>query len=137
MITRAALLLSIVTATPALAVPAPITGQWIPPEKDSVVEISPCGGQMCGRIVKITAPTPKGPPVDEFNPNPALRKRPILGMAFLSGFVANGANWKGSIYDPRAGKTYKSFLQMQKDGRLKVQGCVGPFCRSMYWTRAR
>lgn len=120
-----------------LSAAAPVTGQWIPAEKDSIVEIAPCGGSICGRVIRFTAPTPEGPPVDRFNPNPALRKRPILGLAFLSGFTDGGANWKGSIYNPRDGKTYKSFLQLQKDGRLKVQGCVGPFCKSMYWTRAR
>jgi uncharacterized protein (DUF2147 family) len=116
---------------------APVTGQWVPPEKDSVIEIAPCGAFVCGRIAKITAPTHKGPPVDENNPNPALRKRPILGLAILSGFKIDGKSWRGSIYDPRAGKTYKSFLQLQPNGQLKVQGCLGPFCRSMMWNRAR
>jgi uncharacterized protein (DUF2147 family) len=137
MIKRATLLLSLLAATPALAVPAPVTGQWVPPEKDSVIEIASCGGAVCGRIARITAPQPKGPAVDENNPNPAMRKRPILGMTILSNFTSDGKSWRGSIYDPRAGKTYKSFLQLQKDGRLKVQGCLGPFCRSMYWNRAR
>jgi uncharacterized protein (DUF2147 family) len=120
-----------------LSAAAPVTGQWIPPEKDSVIEVSQCGGAICGRVVRFLVPTPEGPPVDKFNPNPALRKRPILGLPFLSGFTDAGTNWKGSIYNPREGKTYKSYLQLQKDGRLKVQGCVGPFCKSMYWTRAR
>ncbi len=123
-------------AAPASAA-APVTGRWVPPEKDSVIEIAPCGNLLCGKIARITAPTPEGPPVDKFNPNPALRKRPILGLAVLSGFKDDGKSWRGSIYDPRAGKTYKSFLQLQPDGRLKVQGCVGPFCKSMHWTRAR
>lgn len=134
--TIAALLFGLIAAAPVSAA-VPVTGRWAPPEKDSVIEIAPCGALLCGRIARITAATPDGPPVDKFNPNPALRKRPILGLPILSGFKDDGKSWRGNIYDPRAGKTYKSFLQLQADGRLKVQGCVGPFCRSMYWTRVR
>lgn len=116
---------------------ASIIGQWLTVEKDSIVEIGQCGATVCGRIARILAPTPKGPPVDENNPNPALRKRPIQGLVILSGFKDVGKQWQGTIYDPRAGKTYKSFLSLNPNGTLKVKGCVGPFCQSQTWTRAR
>ena len=133
---RVALLLSIFVATPAVSA-VPVAGQWLTPEKDSVIEIAPCGPALCGRVSRILRPNPKGATVDANNPNPALRNRPILGLTILSGFKDDGKSWRGSIYDPRAGKTYKSFLQSLPDGRLKVQGCLGPFCQSQYWTRAR
>lgn len=136
-------ILTISTLCAGLALPTPadaagsISGHWFTVEKDSVVEIGPCGGGLCGRIARILAPQPKGPARDENNPNPALRTRPILGLTILSGFKDIGSQWQGSIYDPRAGKTYKSFLTLKPDGTLQVKGCVGFFCRSQTWTRAR
>ena len=122
-------------AAPAFAA-APVAGKWLTTEKDSVVEIAPCGPAICGRIQRIIAPTPKGPPRDTNNPDPALRGRPIQGLTILSGFKDIGKNWQGSIYDPRAGKTYKSFLTRLANGTLQVKGCFGPFCKTMIWTPA-
>lgn len=123
-------------AAPAMAA-APVSGLWLTTEKDSIVEIAPCGAALCGRISRILKGPPGGPPKDTKNPDPALRGRSVLGMVILSGFKDAGKNWQGTIYDPRAGKTYKSYLALQPDGGLSVKGCVGPFCRTMSWTRAR
>ncbi|MFM9853753.1 MAG: DUF2147 domain-containing protein [Sphingomonadaceae bacterium] len=127
-------MLLVTFATPAFAA-APVTGRWLTTEKDSIIEIGQCGATVCGKIAKILRPTKDGkPPFDTNNPNPALRTRPIDGLVILSGFVANGQSWKGSIYDPRAGKTYTSYLTKLANGNLKVQGCVGPFCKSFVYT---
>ena len=114
-----------------------VSGLWLTTEKDSVVEISPCGPTLCGRIVRILKPNPSGPPKDIHNPNPALRAQPIQGLAILTGFKDAGKNWEGTAYDPRAGKSYRSYLTMMRDGTLEVKGCIGPFCRTKSWTRAR
>jgi uncharacterized protein (DUF2147 family) len=128
--------MSIFSFFPARAAPQ-VSGQWLTTEKDSIVEIAPCGATHCGRIVRILAPTPEGAPKDKNNPDPALRNRPIQGLTILSGFIDIGKMWQGSIYDPRAGRVYKSFLSLQPNGTLNVKGCLGPFCRTMTWTRAR
>lgn len=114
-----------------------VSGLWLTTEKDSVVEISPCGPSLCGRIVRILVTNPNGPPKDVNNPNPALRAQPIQGLAILTGFKDVGKNWQGTAYDPRAGKSYKSYLTLMRDGTLEVKGCIGPFCRTRSWTRAR
>lgn len=128
----------------SLAVPAPafaaasVNGRWYTDKKDSIVDIGQCGPVVCGKISKIIAPTPDGkPPVDSNNPDPALRKRPILGLTLLSGFKDDGDDWAGTIYDPRAGKSYKSTMMRMANGNLKVKGCVGPFCRSVIFTPVR
>jgi uncharacterized protein (DUF2147 family) len=117
---------------------APVNGRWLTTEKDSIIEIGQCAAAVCGKIAQILRPTKDGKPaLDANNPNPAMRARPILGLTILSGFVANGESWKGSIYDPRAGKTYSSYLTKLANGNLKVQGCVGPFCKTFIYTPAR
>jgi uncharacterized protein (DUF2147 family) len=116
----------------------PVSGRWFTDNKDSVIEIGQCGATVCGKVVRVIRPTPDGKPaIDSNNPNPALRKRPILGMTLLSDFKDDGKSWRGQIYDPRAGKTYKSFLARLPNGTLQVKGCVGPFCRTLIFTPAR
>ncbi|WP_432201380.1 DUF2147 domain-containing protein [Erythrobacter sp. W53] len=116
----------------------PITGRWVTPEKDSVITISKCGASYCGKLSKYLVPPEGG--VDQRdvnNPNANLRKRKLLGISLLTGFKAEKDRWRGKIYDPRNGKTYKSFLKRKSPGVLEVKGCVGPFCQSQNWTRAR
>mgnify|MGYP003598342615 CR=1 FL=1 len=131
-----ALLLSLAAATPANAA-ASVSGLWLTTEKDSVIEIGPCGGGLCGRIARILKPNPNGPPRDINNPDPALRNRPIQGLPILTGFRDAGSNWEGTAYDPRAGKSYRSYLTVMRDGTLEVKGCVAFFCRTNSWTPVR
>lgn len=126
---------SLAVSLPAQAAVS-VSGLWLTTEKDSVVEISPCGPSLCGKIVRILKPNPDGPPKDIHNPNPALRGQPIQGLAILTGFKDAGKNWEGVAYDPRVGKSYRSYLTLMRDGSLEVKGCLGPFCRTKSWTRA-
>jgi uncharacterized protein (DUF2147 family) len=129
-------LAAIALAAPAHAA-APIAGRWITVEGDSIVTIGPCGGgKLCGRITTFLKRPPNANPVDNKNPDPALRGRPILGLAVLSGFSDAGKDWRGRIYDPRSGKSYKSILSRNPDGTLKVQGCIAFFCQTQLWRRA-
>jgi uncharacterized protein (DUF2147 family) len=126
-----------VAPVPAQAA-APISGRYYTDGKDSIIEIAPCGAAMCGRVAKILKATPNGgPAIDSNNPDPALRTRPILGMAILTGLKDAGKEWAGSIYDPRAGKVYRSTVALLKTGDLRVKGCWGPFCRTVMFTPAR
>jgi len=91
---------------------------------------------MCGRLVQIMKARPGAPTVDVNNRDAALRSRPIQGIAILSGFTDRGADWRGTIYDPRNGKSYKSIVSKNADGALKVQGCIAFFCLARVRTRA-
>jgi uncharacterized protein (DUF2147 family) len=119
-----------------IAAPAPVTGRWLTVEGKAIVELAPCGVQLCGRIARVLKPRPGGPAVDANNPDVTLRRRPIEGLAILTGFVAKGDHWAGRIYDPESGKTYRSELKVE-GSMLKVKGCYGPFCRTQDWTRTR
>ncbi len=131
----AAILLA-ATSAPSLAA-VPVNGRYYTDGKDSIVQIGPCGPVVCGKVAKVL----KGPPgggraVDANNPDPKLRSRPIEGIIILSDFKDSGGEWEGKIYDPRAGKTYRSTMAKQSDGSLKVKGCVGPFCKAVTFTPA-
>lgn len=117
---------------------APVTGRWVTQSKDGVVEIYECGATICGKLAKFLVPPPNGiGQKDINNPDKALRNRTLLGMDILTGFKAAGSEWKGQIYDPKSGKTYRSIVYKGKSGNLVVKGCIGPFCQAQTWTATR
>jgi uncharacterized protein (DUF2147 family) len=132
-----ALVGAITLASAAYAAPASINGRWTTKDKDAVVEISQCGATVCGKISKYLKTPPRGADQrDENNPNKALRTRKVLGMSILYGLKADEKEWRGSIYDPRSGKSYRSVVHLQKNGNLNVKGCLGPICQTQIWTPA-
>ncbi|MEH3046581.1 DUF2147 domain-containing protein [Sphingomonas adhaesiva] len=135
----AAALATLVAALPATAA-TPIAGRYVTADGSGVIQVGPCGGSggsVCGRLVTILKATPGAPRTDVNNGDPALRSRPILGMPILSGFADKGKDWRGQIYDPRNGKTYKSIVMREGDGSLTVKGCIAFFCQTQRWTPAR
>lgn len=129
------LLLSLLLLAGTAQAAEPIAGRWVTENGKAVVAIGPCGAATCGRIARVLVATP-GPATDRYNPDPARRGQPIQGLEILSGFSDKGADWRGRIYDPESGKTYKSIVAREPGG-LKVQGCVMMFCRSQHWKPAR
>jgi uncharacterized protein (DUF2147 family) len=115
----------------------PITGRWLTEDGKAIVTIGTCGDTVCGKVTTVLKPTPGAPMTDVYNPDPALRKRPIEGLPILSGFVAKGDSWSGKIYSPEEGKTYKSILKRSGPNALDVKGCILFFCKTQVWTRAR
>ena len=130
-------LAALLCATPLLAA-QPIEGRWITAEKDAVITIGECGSSTCGRITKFLVAPPQG--LDQRDVNNAdakLRQRKLLGMPVLTGFSEDAELWRGQIYDPKSGKTYRSVIRRKDANRLEVKGCIGPFCHTQVWTRAR
>jgi len=116
---------------------ADIAGLWRTDDGKGLVRIEPCGAQMCGRIVRVLHTRPNVPRTDVNNPDRQLRSRPLVGLLTLSGFARSGSVWTGGrAYDPQSGKSYRSSLQLNPDGSLKVSGCVLFICQSRRWSRA-
>ena len=129
-------LAALLLASPALAAD-PVQGRWITEEKDAVITIAPCGAKLCGRISKFLVAPPQGlDQRDVNNKDASKRSRKLLGMPVLSGFVEDGDEWRGTIYDPKSGKTYRSILQRKGSNQLTVKGCLGPFCQTQTWRKA-
>jgi uncharacterized protein (DUF2147 family) len=107
---------------------------------DAKVRVSRCGAGICGVVVWLKEPidplTGK-PQVDDKNPNPALARRPIIGLSLFSGMRPSGPNrWSGHIYNADDGKTYASNISVSGSGTLKVEGCVGSLCGGEEWSRS-
>ena len=114
---------------------AGVLGDWRSPTQ-SFVRIEPCGNSVCARLIKL----PPSAPVttDTKNPNSALRRRPLCGLAIGTGFHADDADHLtgGRLYDPQSGKTYKGSMTASGN-TLKLRGYVGlpAFGRTETWQR--
>lgn len=137
---RKALILVAAFGLSAITSPAwaadPIAGRWLTEGGQAIVAIKPCGPALCGSIERVVKPTPGAPTTDANNPNPALRSRPYVGLTILTEFKDGGGDWRGQIYDPKSGKTYRSILKADGNN-LAVKGCIAFFCRTQNWTRVR
>jgi uncharacterized protein (DUF2147 family) len=115
------------------------TGTWLTQAGDARVRISKCGGGICGVVVGLREPIDPAtgkPQVDDKNPNPALRKRPMIGLPLFSSMHANGPHkWSGTIYNADDGSSYASSISVSGPDRLRVEGCVGALCGGEIWTR--
>jgi uncharacterized protein (DUF2147 family) len=84
-----------------------------------------------------TNPATGKPQVDDKNPNPALAKRPMIGLPLFSGMHSSGPNkWSGQIYNADDGNSYASNISVSGPNTLKVEGCVGALCGGENWTRS-
>lgn len=117
--------------------PHDVSGLWRTPD-DVLVEIDQCAESVCGTVIWFPAlEAADGVVLDVNNDDETLRDREIRGMQIIYGFQKKRKGWrKGRIYDPESGETYKSKLTRLTTTDLKVQGCVGPVCKSFIWTRA-
>jgi len=127
-----------------------IVGTWEIAYREEVVhvEISRAGEIFSGTIVWIEneffpPDDPKGmagqPKVDRNNPDPALRTRPIVGIAILGDLRYSGnREWNGGwIYPPDRGRKAHCKLELKSQDTLHVRGFVGLplFGRTVVWRR--
>jgi uncharacterized protein (DUF2147 family) len=123
-----------------------ILGLWNIPDNEAQFEIYLCGAEYCGKISYLQEPEypqddermPGRPKIDRQNPDPRLRSRPLLGLALMEGFHYEGSNtWRGRIYNPEDGRTYKCKLSLDGKNRLNVRGYLGISLlgRTQNWTR--
>jgi len=124
--------------------PTDVCGIWLNEDKDAHIEISQDGEKFFGKIVWLKNPNDEEtglPKRDKENPDEVLRQRYIMGIQLLSGFVYDGdGEWDdGDIYDPKSGKTYSCYMELQEMDKLKIRGYVGISLlgRTTYWTRVK
>ena len=117
-----------------------VVGKWKLEDGTAIVEVYQQGDAFNGKIVWLEKPTQEDgtPTVDKNNPDPALRKRQLIGLNMLHGLKSNGKEYTGGkIYDPGNGKTYN--CSMKVEGKvLKVRGSLdkkGLLGRTMDWFR--
>jgi uncharacterized protein (DUF2147 family) len=107
------------------------TGRWMTANHNAVVEISPCGQDICGRIV--------GMALNPGDPIPKdWRGKSQCGMTIFrtAPDTPGGSSWTGTILDPRDGDTYHAKITGGKGGQIKLRGYLGLsiFGQTQTWT---
>ena len=79
------------------------------------------------------------PKLDKNQTDEVARKRAVLGLINIWGFVPKANNvWDdGNIYDPKNGNTYSSTMKLINNNTLEVRGYIGVSLigRTDTWTR--
>jgi uncharacterized protein (DUF2147 family) len=123
----------------ALGVAAPAAaaephGEWLVAEKTARIRVIDCAGALWGVVSWEMDPGGK----DEKNPDAAKRSRPTLGMPIMLGMRKVKEGWEGGIYNSKNGKTYSGGVRMNKDGTLRIFGCVlFILCGGEDWTKTQ
>ncbi len=104
-----------------------IIGVWLTSDKAAKIEIYQKDSRFYGKMIWFTpAMDEKGKPLtDTENPDPAKRNRKLEGLEIISGLAYADGKWKGTIYDPESGKTYKSQIKLVNENTLELTGYVG------------
>jgi uncharacterized protein (DUF2147 family) len=121
--------------------PGDVVGTWLTEGGKSKIKIQQVGNSLTGRMVWLKEPLREGKPkLDKNNENAALRKRALLGLALIQGFVFKNGHWEeGKIYNPEDGKTYSCSLSLKNASTLEVRGYVmNPILgKTQVWTRVK
>jgi len=112
-----------VACHPVLAASSP-TGIWLDHTGRGAVEITDCGGKLCGHIVWLKDAA-----------NNTTCGRQVIGNVK----PMTSGRWDGGwIYDPEKDSKYDVEITHQSDQKLKVMGYAGVrfLSETMIWTRA-
>jgi uncharacterized protein (DUF2147 family) len=120
----------------ALAAEPSVIGDWLVKDGYGHVRIDNCDGKMWGIVS-----WEKTPGIDNENPDPAKKGRPLLGTPVLMGLspVKNEpGKWTGEIYNSQNGKLYGATISLADENTLDLEGClVWPLCQTQKWTRVK
>jgi uncharacterized protein (DUF2147 family) len=120
----ALLMLAAAQASP----PASVEGRWRSPGGNTIIEIAPCGANLCGTVAWASAKAQKD-----------VRKTTehLIGTQLLTGLKqdANG-RWLGKLFIPD--RNMRVTAKIEAVGQqLRVSGCAAgkALCKSELWNR--
>lgn len=141
MFTRISLSLCIIFLSSLALADGHPTGMWTTIDDEtnqpkSRIEITEINGVLSGKIVELLNPSEPNPLCKKCKGD--LKNQPILGLTIITDTVKKGDYWKGTILDPKKGKTYKLKLTVvEGDKALKVRGYIGSplLGRTQVWVK--
>lgn len=116
-------------------------GLWLTENTRAIIEIAPCEGRTCGRIVWMASPIDESgqPKRDVNNKDEFLRDRTLCGLTLIGDLVAEPDDdaYFGFVYNPRNGRKYTARVTALSHDTLEMRGFLGisAFGKSQTWTR--
>jgi uncharacterized protein (DUF2147 family) len=106
-------------------------GLWLA-EDGAKVRVASCGGSICATIAEPKSrldPETGRPWTDKNNSDPALRNRPLVGVAVLRSLQPSGpGKWSGTLYNVENGNTYEGHLLDVGPRTIRIEGCAIGIC---------
>lgn len=137
------LLLITIAFSTAQAQKKTVLGKWKSVDDQTgkqmgVVQIYEEDGKIYGKVIEITKEEDR----DKLCNNCAGEdeNQPILGLTVIRGLSKDGNEYSGGkILDPKHGKYYKCYINLENENKLKVRGYIGIslFGRTQYWHRVK
>ena len=126
----------------ANSVDSPLVGVWLTENGEGWIEFRMQDGIPAGLIAGSPQDPDRLKPPDfaDKNPDPELRDRPLLGLQIIHSLrQSKNGKWKGRIYNPNSGNTYKCTFTLVDDNTLKPRGYKGISLLggTEVWTRRR
>jgi uncharacterized protein (DUF2147 family) len=107
------------------------TGRWVTANHNAVIQISPCGQDLCGQIVGMALKPGDPVPKD-------WRGKSQCGLNIIKTApdAPGASSWTGTILDPRDGSTYHAKITPGAAGQINLRGYVGlpVFGQTQTWT---
>ena len=107
-------------------------GNWLTQDRDGVIEIGPCDGGLCGRIIGMreTRRRDGGIATDP-------QGHPTCGLTILRAAPDGPGRWSGHIADPDTGTSWHCTLRVDAADHLLLRGYVllPLFGQTQTWTR--
>ncbi len=113
-------------------------GLWLA-EDGAKVRVSSCGSSLCVTLAEAKSrmdPETGQPWTDKHNSDPALRNRPLVGVAVLRSLQASGpGKWSGTLYNVENGNTYDGHLLDVGPRTIRIEGCAIGICGGRNFSR--
>ena len=114
-----------------------IIGTYMTDKNEGMVEINKKGAKYYGTLTWTKTPGK----LDLNNPDKKQQTDKLAGKEILKDFDFDGKDlWhKGTIYDPKNGKTYSCKITRDEKGNLNVRGFIGVSLlgRTAFWVKVK
>lgn len=104
----------------------------------AVIEIFEKDSKIFGRVLEVLNPKNRNHICS--NCDGEEKDKPIIGLVFMKDLKKDGNEYNGGkILDPKSGKRYKCYINLEGNNKLKVRGYIGfsLFGRTQYWHRVK
>ena len=120
-----------------------VIGKWKSIDDESgkalaIIEIFEKDHKIYGRVLEVLNPKNRNHICS--NCDGEEKDKPMVGLVVMKGLKKDGDEYNGGrILDPKSGKRYKCYINLENEDKLKVRGYIGIslFGRTQYWHRVK